>query len=108
MARQIIDVDAKMPHEVKPTSLVLSFGRSSTLPSKTDLIKMFRHYGPLKQTEIEVHKGTNTVKVVFKKHADAERAFRVVGNYCTFGPRLQSYRLVNMPFSLSMLEATSK
>ncbi|CAN6337365.1 unnamed protein product [Urochloa humidicola] len=108
MLRPIIHVDAKMPHEVKPTALVFSFGRSAALPSETDLIKMFRRYGPLKQTETEVHKGTNTVKVVFKKRADAERAFRVVGNYCTFGPWLQSYRLVNMPFSLGMLEATSK
>ncbi|CAL4908598.1 unnamed protein product [Urochloa decumbens] len=108
MGRPIIHVDAKMSHEVKPTALVLSFGRSAALPSETDLIKMFRHYGPLIQTETEVHKGTNTVKVVFKKRADAERAFRVVGNYCTFGPQLQSYRLVNMPFSLGMQEATSK
>ncbi|CAL4893971.1 unnamed protein product [Urochloa decumbens] len=108
MERPIIHVNAKLSHEVNPTALVLSFGRSAALPSETYLIKMFRHYGPLKQTETEVHKGTNTVKVVFKKRADAERAFRVVGNYCTFGPWLQSYRLVNMPFSLGMLEATSK
>ncbi|KAK8457628.1 hypothetical protein SEVIR_3G218900v4 [Setaria viridis] len=100
MERPIIYIDAKMPHEVKPTALVLCFGRSAALPSEADLIKMFRGYGPLKQTETEVHKGTNTVKVVFKKRADAERAFSVAGSYCTFGPWLQSYRLVNMPFSL--------
>jgi hypothetical protein len=107
MERPIIHVNAKMAHEVKPTALVLRFGRSAALPLEMDLIKMFRGYGPLKQTETEVHKDTNTVMVVSKKRVDAERAFSVAGNYCTFGPWLQSYCLVNMPFSLGPLEASN-
>ena len=99
--RSIIHVDEKMVHEVKPTALVLSFGRSTDLPSEMDLIRMFSLYGPLKETETEVHKNTNTVKVVFKKRVDAERAFSVAGNFRSFGPSLRSFRLVNMPFSLS-------
>ncbi|XP_062179468.1 PWWP domain-containing protein 5-like [Phragmites australis] len=107
MERPIIHVDAKMADELKPTALVLSFGRSAALPSEMDLIKMFSRHGPLKETETEVHKDTSTVKVVFKKRADAERAFSAAGKYGTFGPSLRSYRLVNMPFSLSLLEANN-
>uniref|UniRef100_A0A0E0L3I8 PWWP domain-containing protein n=1 Tax=Oryza punctata TaxID=4537 RepID=A0A0E0L3I8_ORYPU len=99
--RSIIHVDEKMVDEVKPTALVLSFGRSTALPSETDLVKMFGRYGPLKESEIEVHASSNTVKVVFKKRADAERAFSFAGKFSTFGPSLRSYRLVNMPFFLS-------
>ncbi|WVZ98867.1 hypothetical protein U9M48_044242 [Paspalum notatum var. saurae] len=105
--RSIIHVDEKMVDELKPTALVLSFGRSAALPSELDLIKMFNRYGPLKETDTEVHKDTNTVKVVFKKRADAERAFSVAGKYGTFGPSLRSYRLVNMPFSLKTLSANN-
>ncbi|KAJ1263268.1 hypothetical protein BS78_09G170500 [Paspalum vaginatum] len=105
--RSIIHVDEKMVDELKPTALVLSFGKSAALPSELDLIKMFNRYGPLKETDTEVHKDTNTVKVVFKKRADAERAFSAAGKYGTFGPSLRSYRLVNMPFSLKTLSANN-
>ncbi|OEL29225.1 hypothetical protein BAE44_0009754 [Dichanthelium oligosanthes] len=107
MERSIIHVDEKMVDELKPTALVLSFGRSASIPSELDLIKMFSRYGPLKEAETEVDKGTNTVKVVFKKRADAERAFSVAGKFGTFGPSLRSYRLVNMPFSLKKLSANN-
>jgi len=107
MERSIIHVDEKMVDELKPTALVLSFGRSASIPSELDLIKMFRRYGPLKEAETEVDKDTNTVKVVFKKRIDAERAFGVAGKYGTFGPSLRSYRLVNMPFSLKTLSTNN-
>ncbi|CAN6346530.1 unnamed protein product [Urochloa humidicola] len=105
--RSIIHVDEKMIDELKPTALVLSFGRSASIPSELGLVKMFSRYGALKETETEVDKNTNTVKVVFKKRADAERAFSVAGKYGTFGPSLRSYRLVNMPFSLNTLSANN-
>uniref|UniRef100_A0ACD5T9L1 Uncharacterized protein n=1 Tax=Avena sativa TaxID=4498 RepID=A0ACD5T9L1_AVESA len=98
--RSIIHVDEKMVHEVKPTALVLIFGRSTDLPLEMDLIRMFSLYGPLKETETEVHRNTNTVKVVFKKRVDAERAFSAAGKFGSFGPSLRSFRLVDMPFSL--------
>ncbi|CAN6332782.1 unnamed protein product [Urochloa humidicola] len=105
--RSIIHVDEKMIDELKPTALVLSFGRSASIPSELGLVKMFSRYGALKEMETEVDKNTNTVKVVFKKRADAERAFSVAGKYGTFGPSLRSYRLVNMPFSLNTLSANN-
>jgi len=107
MERSIIHVDEKMVDELKPTALVLSFGRSASIPSEYDLVKMFSRYGPLKEAETEVDKDTNTVKVVFKKRIDAERAFSVAGKYGTFGPSLRSYRLVNMPFSLKTLSTNN-
>ncbi|KAL6610352.1 hypothetical protein ACP70R_040321 [Stipagrostis hirtigluma subsp. patula] len=103
--RSIIHVDEKLVDELKPTALVLSFGRSAAVPSETSLIKMFSRYGPLKECETEVQKDTNTVKVVFKKRVDAERAFSAAGKYGTFGPSLRSFRLVNMPFTLNTVEA---
>lgn len=105
--RSIIHVDEKMVDELKPSALVLSFGRSASIPSELDLVKMFSRYGPLKEMETEVDKDTNTVKVVFKKRADAERAFSAAGKYGTFGPSLRSFRLVNMPFSLKALSANN-
>ncbi|KAL5202484.1 hypothetical protein ABZP36_013436 [Zizania latifolia] len=105
--RSIIHVDEKMVDECKPTALVLSFGRSAALPSETHLIKVFGRYGPLKESETEIQTSTNTVKVVFKKRADAERAFSIAGKYSTFGPSLRSYRLVNMPFFLVSSETNN-
>ncbi|KAG8068395.1 hypothetical protein GUJ93_ZPchr0005g15777 [Zizania palustris] len=87
-----------MVDECKPTALVLSFGRSVALPSETHLFKVFSRYGPLKESKTEVQTSINTVKVVFKKRVDAERAFSIAGKYSTFGPSLHSYRLMNMPF----------
>ncbi|KAG8044765.1 hypothetical protein GUJ93_ZPchr0079g2784 [Zizania palustris] len=105
--RSIIHVDEKMVDECKPTALVLSFGRSTVLPSETNLIKMFGRYGPLKESETEIQTSTSTVKVVFKKRADAEKAFSIAGKYSTFGPSLRSYRLVNMPFFLGSSETNN-
>uniref|UniRef100_A0A804UGS9 PWWP domain-containing protein n=1 Tax=Zea mays TaxID=4577 RepID=A0A804UGS9_MAIZE len=107
MERSIIHVDEKMIDELKPTALVLSFARSASIPSELDLVKMFSRFGPLKEREAEVHRETNTVKVVFKKRADAERAFSAAGKYGTFGPSLRSYRLVSMPFSLETQSANN-
>lgn len=102
--RSIIHVDEKMVHEVKPTALVLSFDGSTDLPSEMDLIRMFSQCGPVKETETEVQGNTKTVKVVFKKRVDAERAFTVAGKFGSFGPSLRSFRLVEMPFTLSTSE----
>lgn len=102
--RSIIHVDEKIVDEWKPTALVLSFGRSTDLLSETDLIKKFGRYGPLKESETEVQNSTNTIKIAFKKRADAERAFSAAGKFGTLGPSLRSYRLVNMPFSLGESE----
>uniref|UniRef100_K3ZEB6 PWWP domain-containing protein n=1 Tax=Setaria italica TaxID=4555 RepID=K3ZEB6_SETIT len=87
--------------------IVSTTTEASIVEKELDLVKMFSRYGPLKEMETEVDKDTNTVKVVFKKRADAERAFSAAGKYGTFGPSLRSFRLVNMPFSLKALSANN-
>ncbi|KAG1365697.1 hypothetical protein COCNU_12G006970 [Cocos nucifera] len=95
--RSVISLEEKIVDECTPTALILSFNGSSSLPSETDLIRIFSRYGPLKEAETEVQRKTNHVKVVFKKRADAEIAFRSAGKYSIFGPALLSYRLRYLP-----------
>ncbi|MQM13234.1 hypothetical protein Taro_046159, partial [Colocasia esculenta] len=97
----------KSLEESTPTALILSFSEPDALPSETNLIRIFSRYGPLKETETEVLRETNSAKVVFKKHADAELAFSSAGKYCLFGPDLVSYRLRNLP-STSMVSPELK
>ncbi|XP_072953938.1 uncharacterized protein [Typha angustifolia] len=91
--RSIINVEEKIVGECTPTALLLSFNGSNSLPSETDLIRIFSRFGPLKEAETEVQKKTNSVKVIFKRRSDAERAFSSAGKYSIFGPSLLSYRL---------------
>ncbi|XP_038980901.1 uncharacterized protein LOC120103883 isoform X2 [Phoenix dactylifera] len=95
--RSVISLEEKIVDECTPTALVLSFNGSSSLPSQTDLIRIFSRYGPLKEAETEVQSKTNRVKVVFKKRADAEIAFSSAGKYSIFGPALLSYCLRYLP-----------
>ncbi|XP_038988366.1 uncharacterized protein LOC103718133 isoform X2 [Phoenix dactylifera] len=95
--RSVISLEEKIVDERTPTALILSFNGSSSLPSEMDLIRIFSCYGPLKEAETEVQRKTNHVKVVFKKRADAEIAFRSAGKYSIFGPALVSYRLRYLP-----------
>jgi len=76
-----------------PTALVLSFNNANSLPSETDLIRIFSRYGPLKEAETDVLEKTNRAKVVFKRRVDAETAFSSAGKYSIFGPGLLSYQL---------------
>ncbi|KAG1337985.1 hypothetical protein COCNU_04G002910 [Cocos nucifera] len=95
--RSVISLEEKIVDECTPTALILSFNRSSPLPSQTDLIRIFSRYGPLKEAETEVQSMTNHVKIVFKKRADAEIAFSSAGKYSIFGPALLSYCLRYLP-----------
>ncbi|URE05383.1 PWWP domain [Musa troglodytarum] len=95
--RPIISVEEKMVDEFMPTALVLNFNGSSSLPSETDLIRIFSRYGPLKEAATEVQQKNNRVVVVFKRRADAEIAFSNAGKYSIFGPSLLSYRLRYFP-----------
>ncbi|XP_029117831.1 uncharacterized protein [Elaeis guineensis] len=105
--RSVISLEEKIVDECTPTALILSFNGSSSLPSEMDLIRIFSRYGPLKEAETEVQRKTNHVKVVFKKRADAEIAFRSAGKYSIFGPALLSYRLRYLPSTLSACPNTT-
>ncbi|KAG0483633.1 hypothetical protein HPP92_011717 [Vanilla planifolia] len=85
--------DDKMLEECNPASLILNFSDADALPSESDLIKVFSHYGPLKEAATEVSRKSRRASVVFRRGADAEIAFSSAGKFSAFGPALVSYRL---------------
>ncbi|KAF9680310.1 hypothetical protein SADUNF_Sadunf06G0107900 [Salix dunnii] len=62
------------------------------VPSETNLNRIFSHFVPLKEMEIQVLKKSKRAKVVFRRSADAETALGSAGKYSVFGPSLVSYR----------------
>ena len=76
-----------------PTALILNFTDLDAVPSETNLNRIFSHFGPLKEMEIQVLKKSKRAKVVFRRSADAETAFSSAGKYSVLGPSLVSYRL---------------
>ncbi|KAJ4970890.1 hypothetical protein NE237_003989 [Protea cynaroides] len=82
-----------------PAALILSFSESDAdfIPSEKNLNRLFRHFGPLKESETEVLKTTNCARVVFKKRTDAEVALSSAGKFSIFGPMHVGYRLMHWP-----------
>lgn len=64
-----------------PTALILNFTDLDAVPSETNLNRIFSHFGPLKEMEIQVLKKSKRAKVVFRRSADAETAFGSAGKY---------------------------
>ncbi|KAF9590059.1 hypothetical protein IFM89_030371, partial [Coptis chinensis] len=73
-------------NEISPTTLLMSFTDSGCIPSILNLNKIFRRFGPLKESETEVLKHMSSAKVVFKKRSDAEVAFGSAAKFKIFGP----------------------
>ncbi|XP_043698010.1 uncharacterized protein LOC122648827 isoform X6 [Telopea speciosissima] len=92
-----LDANSKDPNS--PAALILSFPESDadSIPSEKNLNIIFRHFGPLKESETEVLKTTNCARVVFKRHTDAEVALSSAGKFSIFGPVHVSYRLMYWP-----------
>ncbi|XP_061351343.1 PWWP domain-containing protein 5 [Gastrolobium bilobum] len=80
-----------------PTAFTLKFTNLDSVPSTTDLNKIFGRFGPLIESKTELIKKTSCARVVFKKRSDAETAFSSAGKYRIFGPSLVSYRLKILP-----------
>ncbi|KAI3980486.1 hypothetical protein MKX01_008903 [Papaver californicum] len=80
-----------------PTALLLKFTEPCPVPSVTNLNKIFRRFGPLKESETEVVKDTNSAIVVFKTYNDAEVALSSAGKFSIFGPVVVSYQLSCFP-----------
>ncbi|KAK9290413.1 hypothetical protein L1049_008582 [Liquidambar formosana] len=83
--------------ELSPTALILNFTDLDSVPSETNLNKIFSRYGPLNESETEVLSKSSRAKVVFKRKSDAETAFSSAGKFSIFGPSLVSYRLKYLP-----------
>ncbi|XP_021765853.1 uncharacterized protein LOC110730374 [Chenopodium quinoa] len=89
--------DVKKQLEDSPTALTLKFADMDSIPTKAKLIKIFSHYGSLKESETEVLAKKLCARVVFKRRSDAETAFSSSGKFEIFGPSLVCYRLNYAP-----------
>lgn len=90
--------------ENAPAELVMNFSEMDALPSETNLNKMFRHFGPIRESDTEVDRETSRARVVFKKCSDAEVAYNSAGKFNIFGPMLVNYQLsysISEPFKIS-------
>ncbi|XP_057424362.1 PWWP domain-containing protein 5-like [Lotus japonicus] len=83
--------------EESPAELVSSFSELDSVPSETSLSKIFRHFGPLKESETEIDRESSRARVVFKKRADAEVAFSSAKKFNLFGSALVNYQLNYTP-----------
>ncbi|KAL7253010.1 hypothetical protein ACSBR1_007518 [Camellia fascicularis] len=80
-----------------PTELILNFSEGDYIPSEVNLNKIFRRFGPLKESETEVDLETSRARVVFKKCSDAEVAFSSAGKFNIFGQTIVNYELSYSP-----------
>ncbi|XVF23718.1 hypothetical protein REPUB_Repub13aG0063800 [Reevesia pubescens] len=91
------DLTAQKPpgyvDERAPAELVMNFSEINSVPSETKLNKMFKHFGPLKESETEVDRETSRAKVVFRRSSDAEVAYNSAGKFNIFGPVAVNYQL---------------
>lgn len=86
--------------ENAPAELVMNFAELDSVPSESILNKMFRRFGPLKESETEVDRVSSRARVVFKKCADAEVACGSAKKFNIFGPTLVNYELNYTPSAL--------
>lgn len=99
------EVEAEEPTEhiemrkqvMAPTGLILNFMEGGYVPSETNLNKMFRRFGALKESETEVDRQANRARVVFKKGSDAEVAINSAAKFNIFGPMPVNYELSYLP-----------
>ncbi|XWS75102.1 hypothetical protein CRYUN_Cryun01aG0056100 [Craigia yunnanensis] len=91
------DLTAQKPpgyvDEWAPAELVMNFSEINSVPSETKLNKMFKHFGPLKESETEVDRETSRARVVFRRSSDAEVAYNSAGKFNIFGPVAVNYQL---------------
>ncbi|KAF8402765.1 hypothetical protein HHK36_010855 [Tetracentron sinense] len=86
-------VNVQCREDFSPTALILSFAEVDSVPSETNLNKIFNRFGPLRESETEVLRETSCATVVFKRRSDAEVAFSSAGKFSIFGPVFVSYQL---------------
>ncbi|KAG6728460.1 hypothetical protein I3842_02G174000 [Carya illinoinensis] len=86
--------------ENSPAEIVMNFAEVNSVPSETNLNKMFRRFGPLKESETEVDRDTSRARVVYKHSSDAEVAFSSARRFNIFGPTLVNYQINYTPSAL--------
>ncbi|KAL4621361.1 hypothetical protein ACB092_06G221900 [Castanea dentata] len=86
--------------ENSPAEILMNFSEVNSVPSETNLNKMFRRFGPLKLSETEVDRDMSRARVVFKKSSDAEIAYSSAGRFNIFGLTVVNYQLNYTPSAL--------
>ncbi|CAI0442869.1 unnamed protein product [Linum tenue] len=95
--------------EKAPAELVMHFPVVDSVPSEMKLNKMFKSFGPLKESETEVDRDTNRARVVFKHCSDAQTAYGSASKFNIFGSLLVNYQLnytISVPFKSEPLSIT--
>ncbi|KAG6728465.1 hypothetical protein I3842_02G174200 [Carya illinoinensis] len=94
------DKPAGYVDENSPAEIVMNFSEVNSVPTETNLNKMFRRFGPLKESETEVDRDTSRARVVYKHSSDAEVAFSSARRFNIFGPTLVNYQINYTPSAL--------
>ncbi|CAH2064112.1 unnamed protein product [Thlaspi arvense] len=79
--------------ENAPAEIIMKFSETDTIPPEKSLSKMFRHFGPIRESQTEVDREKNRARVVFRKGADAEVAYNSAGKFNIFGTKAVNYEL---------------
>lgn len=96
-----INTNKKTDGKAPPASLYVTFGPTSPLPSKNDLIKLYSKFGSLNKEETEMFYNNYSARVVFLKSSDAEEALKISQLASPFGAS-------NCKFELQNSSSTSK
>lgn len=81
--------------ETSHTSLFVTFGPGSSLPTKDDLLKVYSKFGELNETETEMFYTNFCARIAFVRSSDAEEAFNHSLIDSPFGPSNVNFRLQN-------------
>jgi len=97
----------KVKQDTSPAELLLNFSEGNSIPSVLNLGKIFRRFGPLKESETEVDVETCRARVVFKRGSDAQVALSSAGTFNIFGPVTVNYQLNYTPSKLNYTPSIS-
>lgn len=82
---------------VSAAAIMISFGPGSSLPSKSELIKLYSEFGALNEAETDIFYSSYTARVCFLKTSDAKAAFNRSKNVSPFGSCNVKFELGTRP-----------